>query len=73
MPPGVQYKNSNVSSKPYAYTADASHNTTDILRTVREQEAQFERLTRELESEREKVVHKLHQTRTRAPWYYELW
>ncbi|XP_052220762.1 splicing regulator ARVCF-like isoform X3 [Dreissena polymorpha] len=41
---------------------DVNHNKKDsILKSVREQEAQFERLTRELEEERARVSHKVQQ------------
>jgi len=38
MPTGISYGQYNVDSRPaYLYETDANHNTTDILKSVREQ------------------------------------
>lgn len=44
-----------------------------LLSSVREQELQFERLTRELEAERASVAHRVNQTGTGEQRKYELW
>lgn len=60
----------NVSS-PQTSIAPADVSSASILKSVREQEVQFERLARQLEAERERVSHRQDQTRTGRSWHIE--
>lgn len=60
-------------STDYYINHNDGYPAAQLLNSVKQQELQFEKLTRELEAERASVAHKVDQAGTGKPKNYELW
>lgn len=60
-------------STDYVINRNDSYQSAHLLNSVKQQELQFEKLTRELEAERASVAHKIDQAGAGKPRKYEFW